>query len=556
MPDAARIILTGFSGTGKTEVGRRVARDLGWRFVDTDELIVERAGKPIERIFAEEGEPAFRAYERDAVAEVCRTANVVASTGGGAIVRDENRALILDSGLAVCLEARPETIYARLSRADGDAGAEAIVRPLLAAGGQDPLERIDSLKRERQWAYAQAHWTVTTDSFSVEQCSQEVIRAWRRIGLAAQARQDPQVVAVVTTDSSSYPIVAGWNILEEQLGRRLRETGFQGRAYVVCDANVLYPYGRAAQRSLHKAGIEAHLFTFPAGEPSKTVATCTAIFEWLAERRAERRDAIVAVGGGVCGDMAGFVAATYLRGMRLVQAPTTLLAMVDASIGGKVAVDLPAAKNLVGAFHQPALVLADVSALTSLPERVVREGWAEALKHGLAFDAGLVELYETHADDLLRLEPELTTQVIARNAAIKARVVTEDERETSGLRSLLNYGHTIGHALEAAAGYRRYLHGEAVAVGMAGAAMLGNLVGVTPERAVRRQGELLRRFGLPDRFSGVAVDKVLEAMTLDKKASSGDISWVLLEEVGQAKLQRGVPQEQVRQILSELGAAG
>ena len=554
MPDAARIILTGFSGTGKTAVGRRVARDLGWRFVDTDELIVERAGKPIERIFAEDGEASFRAHEREAVAEVCRMADVVASTGGGAIAGDDNRTLMLDSGLVVCMEAKPETIYARLSHSPaGDAG-EAMVRPLLTAGGQDPLERIESLKRERQWAYALAHWTVNTDGLSVEQCAQEVVRAWRRLGAAAQTRRDPQVAAVVTTESSSYPIVVGWNILEEQLGRRLLETGFQGRAYIICDANVLYPYGRAAQRSLHKAGVEAHLFTFPAGEERKTLATCATIFEWLAERRVERRDAIVAVGGGVCGDMAGFVAATYLRGLRLVQVPTTLLAMVDASIGGKVAVDLPAAKNLVGAFYHPSLALADVSALATLPERVVREGWAEALKHGLAFDAGLVELYESNAGDLLRLEPELTTMVIARNAAIKARVVTEDERETSGLRSLLNYGHTIGHALEAAAGYSRYLHGEAVAVGMAGAAMLGQRIGVTPEPVLRRQAELLRRFGLPDRFSGVGVDTLLEAMALDKKASAGDISWVFLEEVGKASLHRGVPLEQVRQVLAELSA--
>ena len=418
------------------------------------------------------------------------------------------------------------------------------------------MERIDSLKRQRQWAYAQAHWTVTTDSLSVEQCTQEVIRAWRRIGLAALVRRDPQVAAVVTADSSSYPIVVGWNILEEQLGQRLQSLGLHGRAYVLCDANVLYPYGRAAQRSLHRAGIEAHLFTFPAGESSKSMATCASIFACLAERRAERRDTIVAVGGGVCGDIAGFVAATYLRGIRLVQVPTSLLAMVDASIGGKVAVDLPAGKNLVGAFYHPSLVLADASALTTLPERVVREGWAEALKHGLAFDANLVELYETQADALLGLEPELTTRVIARNAAIKARVVTEDERETSGLRSLLNYGHTIGHAVESATGYNQYLHGEAVAVGMVGAAMLGHWAGVTPEWVVRRQGALLRRFGLPGRLSNVPADAVLEAISLDKKAVSGDISWVFLEEVGKARLQRGVPQEQVRQVLFELSRAG
>ena len=549
----SRIILTGFSGTGKTAAGRRLGRALGWEFVDTDELIIGRAGKPIERIFTEDGEAAFRVLEREAIAETCRGGAVVASTGGGAIMDDENRTLMLDAGLLVCLDARPETIYARLLRASAEGGAEAMVRPLLtAAAGQDPLERIESLKRERLWAYSLAHWTVTTDNLSVEQCAQEVLRAWRRIGAAAHAHRDPQVAAVVTTESTSYPIIVGWDILEAQLGQRLWDMGLQGRVYIICDNGVLYPYGRQAQRSLHKAGLEVHLATFPPGEASKTLATCTTIYEWLAERRVERGDAVVAVGGGVCGDMAGFVAATYARGVRLVQVPTTLLAMVDASIGGKVAVDLPAAKNMVGAFHHPSLVLADVAALTTLPERVLREGWAEALKHGLALDADLVETYESQADALLNLDPELVTEVIARNAAIKARIVTEDEKETSGLRSLLNYGHTIGHGIEAASGYSRYLHGEAVAVGMTGAAMLGERVGVTPEAVVRRQGELLRRFGLPDRVTGLAVDAVLEAMTHDKKASAGDISWVLLEDMGKAGLHRGMPAEQVEQVVTEL----
>jgi len=429
-----------------------------------------------------------------------------------------------------------------------------MVRPLLQANeGQDPLERIEALKRERQWAYAFAHWTVSTDTLSVEQCAQEVLRAWRRFGATTPgAYRDPQRAALVTTESASYPVLVGWGILEEQLGRRLAGTGFQGRAYLICDNNVVHPYGRAAQRSLHQAGIETHLFTFPPGEPSKTLATCATIYEWLAERRVERRDAIVAVGGGVAGDMAGFVAATYLRGIRLVQVPTSLLAMVDASIGGKVAVDLGAGKNLVGAFYHPSFVLSDVATLATLPKRALTEGWAEALKHGLAFDSGLVEIYESSAEGLLALEPELTTEVIARNAAIKARVVTEDERETSGLRALLNYGHTIGHGLETASGYESYLHGEAVAVGMTGAALLGQRVGVTPDAAVKRQAALLQRFGLPDRFSGVTIDTMMEAIAHDKKANGGDISWVLLDEVGSAGLHRGVPKEHVEQVLREL----
>ena len=548
------IILTGFSGTGKTAVGRRVARTLGWRFVDADEWIVERAGVPIERLFADEGEQGFRARERQAIAELCHEPKVVLSTGGGAILGEENRQAMLEAGLVVCLDARPETVYARLSGAVDGEGAEAMVRPLLGGEGQDPLERIEALKRERQWAYALAHWTVPTDALSVEQAAQEVVRAWRRMSTVLQSRGDPQVAAVVTTESASYPIIVGWDILADQLGQRLLATGFGGRAYVICDSNV-QAYGRLAQRSLHEAGVEVHLFTFPAGEASKSMGIAQTVYGWLAERRAERQDAIVAVGGGVTGDLAGFVAAIYLRGMALVQVPTSLVGMVDASIGGKVAVDLSEAKNLVGAFHHPRLVLADVAALGTLPERALREGWAEALKHGLALDAGLVETYEAGAEDLLALEPEAATEVVGRNVAIKARVVTEDERETTGLRMLLNYGHTIGHALEAASGYGRYLHGEAVAIGMTGAAMLGHRVGVTPHGVVERQRSLLQRFGLPDRFEEVPLASVLDAMTLDKKHSAGELRWVLLEDVGRARVHGPVPADKVEEVLASLAGS-
>ena len=549
------IILTGFSGTGKTAVGQRVARGLGWEFADTDQLIVQRVGKPISRIFAEEGEPAFREHEREAVADACGRPRTVVSTGGGAIMDDANRRAMLNAGLLVCLEATPETIYARLQGAAANEDSDTVVRPLLEGSAHNPLERIESLKQERQWAYALAQWTVPTDALSVEQVAQEILRAWRRFGPPLMAGDDPHLAATVVTEGGSYPVTVGWDILEQQIGKRMVAAGLQGRAYVICDQNVIHPYGRMVQRSLHKAGIEAHLFLFPPGEASKSLATAETLYGWLAERQMERRDTIVAVGGGVAGDLAGFLAATYLRGVSLVQVPTSLVAMVDSSIGGKTAVDLPAGKNLVGAFHQPSLVLADVSALATLPERALREGWAEALKHGLIMDASLVETYESRAEGLLSLEPELTTEVVARNAALKARVVTQDERETTGLRTLLNYGHTIGHGVEAASGYDGYLHGEAVAIGMIGAAKLGLRAGVTPGDVVERQQALLQRFGLPDRVEGVSKAAVLDAMARDKKSSLGQVSWVLLEAVGRATVHRGVPSEDVDSVLTELGAS-
>ncbi len=547
-----RIYLIGFSGAGKSAVGRSTARLLGWRFEDADERIVERAGKPVERVFAEDGEPAFRELERATIAEFAREEHVVVSTGAGSVMHDQSLGGMLSSGLVVALEARPETVYRRLSHIAELDGAEAMTRPMLQS--DDPLGRIESLKRERQWAYAHAHWTVHTDDLTIEQAALEVVRAWRRLGAPSAWEDDPELAATVRLEQGAYPVFVGWDTLEDQLGRRLTQMGLSGRAFIVCDSNVVHPYGRAAQRSLHAAGIEMGLFTFPAGEASKNLATATVLYEWLAERRAERRDAIVAVGGGVVGDLAGYVAATFLRGIRVVQAPTSLTAMVDSSIGGKTGVDLPVAKNMVGAFHHPAMVLTDVSALRTLPERALREGWAEALKHGLALEAGLVDLYEEHADALQSLDPELTTRAVAWNAAVKARMVSADEREMSGLRQLLNYGHTIGHGLEAAAGYDVYLHGEAVAIGMTGAARLGMLEGVTPPELVERQVSLIARFGLPSAYAGVEPDAILEAMSRDKKTTAGQISWVLLDGVGSSRTHRGIAPERVASVVRELGA--
>ena len=554
MTDGNRIFLIGFSGTGKSAVGRSVARLLGWAFADADELIVERADKSIDRIFADDGEPAFRRLERDIIVEMTTRERVVISTGAGSVMHDDSLGTMLASGLVVALEAHPETIYKRLSSIAEEDGAEAMVRPMLRSGGSDdPLGRIESLKRERQWAYARAHWTVTTDAMSAEQAAHEVVRAWRKLGAAQTWRDDPDLAATVTVEQGAYPVFVGWGTLERQLGQRLAESGFTGRAHIICDTNVVHPYGRAAQRSLHAADIEMGLFTFPAGEASKSLETATVLYGWLAEHRVERGDVIIAVGGGVVGDLAGYVAATFLRGIKLVQVPTSLTAMVDSSIGGKTAVDLPVAKNMVGAFHHPMMVLADVSALTTLPERALREGWAEAIKHGFALEAPLVDFYEQHAEALLSLDPELTTEAVARNAAVKARIVTEDERETSGRRMLLNYGHTIGHGVEAAAGYDAYLHGEAVAIGMTGAARLGMMEGVTSAEIVEHQASLIARFGLPSSYAGVAPEAIIQAMSRDKKTTAGQVSWVFLEEVGRAVTRKGVPVERVAEVVRDLG---
>ncbi|MDM8000687.1 MAG: 3-dehydroquinate synthase [Dehalococcoidia bacterium] len=543
------IILIGFSGTGKSVVAREVAASLGWEAVDTDDEVVRLAGKGIPQIFEQEGEPHFRRLERDALAEACQRTRVVIATGGGAVLDPNNRLLMRRSGVVVCLEANPGTIYQRLPKQND---SPASVRPLLAMA--DPMERIVELKQSRQAYYAIADWTVQTDHLSLPEVCQEVIRGWhywlRSHQEDAAEWDDEDRVCDVVTATERYPVYVGWGPLSS-LGEKAQEAGLSGGAYVVADAAVFLLYGDAVMNSLGRAGFKAQSFAVPQGEENKTLQTVSHIYDWLVDCRAERNDVIVGLGGGVIGDMAGFVAATYLRGMSLVQVPTSLIAMTDASVGGKTGVNHPKAKNLIGAFHQPRLVLADVQVLTTLPQRELISGWAEVIKHGFVFDRGLKGLLEENAERLASLEPEVTTEAVRRSVAIKARIVSEDERE-QGRRVLLNYGHTIGHGLEAATEYKEFLHGEAVSVGMVGAAMLSHELGILSADVVKQHRSTLKKFGLPTSCSDVKMKDVLKAMELDKKVRNKAVRWVLLEDVGRPVIRQDVPRHLVIKVLEEL----
>ena len=561
------LILVGFSLTGKSEVGRMAAERLGLPFVETDDAIAALAGKPVPRIFAKDGEPAFRALERQVVAQACRKHPQVIATGGGAVLDPDNRAAMLKSGVVICLGAKPDTIHRRLQRQLRSSRARA-VRPLLEGG--DPLKRIQALKVEREPYYALADWTIQTDHLSLEQVVDEVLRAYDLLKAKAKGRSRvaimfppadvrpappppafPGASFVVRTATATCPGYVGWGLLDH-LGERLKQLGLKGAAYVITDSSVFSHYGERALTSLKAAGFEADAFVVPAGEASKSLEQAERIYDWLAQRRAERGHAIVALGGGVSGDLGGFVAATYLRGLPLVQTPTSLLAMVDAAVGGKVAVNLPVGKNLVGAFYQPRMVLADTQTLTTLPPRELTSGWSEVVKHGLILDASLFDRIEGHIDEMKRLDRDLASQVVERSMAIKADVVNQDERETLGIRTILNYGHTIAHAIEAASSYEAYLHGEAVSVGMMGAARIGVEMGVTPPAVLDRQERVLRKFGLPLACPGLDPDAILHAMSLDKKVVGKAIRWVLLQDVGGATVRGDVPQDLVARTVHSL----
>jgi 3-dehydroquinate synthase len=291
----------------------------------------------------------------------------------------------------------------------------------------------------------------------------------------------------------------------------------------------------------------------PAGEASKSLRVAGELYAWLSEQRAERADVILALGGGVVGDLAGYVAATYLRGIALVQLPTSVLAMNDAAIGGKAAVDLAAGKNLVGAFHQPRAVIADTSTLSTLPRRAYLEGFGEVIKHAMILDPELLRQLERRGQALTRANPDIDalTEVTARSARLKALIVSSDPHER-GLRAILNYGHTIAHAIESVTGYSEYLHGEAVSIGMAGAARISERMGLIDEETLTRQLDLQRAFGLPLQASGLARDAVLDAMLMDKKVVDGKARFILLEGIGHAVVRDDVPAELIEETVRGL----
>ena len=536
------VYLTGFSYTGNSTVGRILAARLGMEYVDTDELIEAEQERSIPEIFAQDGEAVFRELESVTLTQVAERQGVVVATGGGMVMDPENRAVMQRTGAVVCLEAQPATILSRM-RADV---SDATVRPLLASA--DPLARITALKASRQAAYAIADWTVTADGLTTEDVAAEAERGaeagWQRAEagrlLEAFENSDADVAFTVRTETAAYPIVVAPGALES-LGRRLSELGLAGRACVITDSGIPGQLRETALGSLTEAGFDPLMLEIPAGETSKNLAQAGELFAELSANRIERRDTIVALGGGVVGDLAGYVAATYLRGVAFVQVPTTLLGMVDASIGGKVAIDLPSGKNLVGAFYQPRLVLSDTRALNSLPARQLTTGWAEVIKTAAIFDADLFDYLETNAQSILAGDEAMRAHAVLRCSAIKGRVVSLDEREMTGLRARLNLGHTLGHALENALEYTGILHGEAVAIGTSFAAHLAERVGSITTDERKRQIDLLKAYGLAtDAPPGVDLSGIQAALAVDKKVSAGRTRWILCDGIGSGRLRDDV----------------
>ncbi|MCX8107851.1 MAG: 3-dehydroquinate synthase [Verrucomicrobiae bacterium] len=353
----------------------------------------------------------------------------------------------------------------------------------------------------------------------------------------------------VPLGNRSYAIHIGTGLIGK-LGKYCESLGLGHRCAVITDRNVARHYLDRAIASLEKAGFSCAAIVLAPGENTKNLRTVEACYNRLAKAQIERSSFVVALGGGVVGDLAGFVGATYLRGISFVQVPTTLLAQVDSSVGGKVGVNLKIGKNLVGAFYQPTLVLADVDTLSTLPERQYRAGLAEVVKYGVIYDAGLFEQLEWKLSRMLERSPGTIVEIVARCCEIKAEVVSKDETE-GGLRAILNFGHTIGHALEVLGAYSKYLHGEAIAIGQVVEARISTRLAGLPQADAERIGQLLNSAGLPVevKLSAREFTRLWRTMHLDKKAKEGKVRFVLVPRIGQAVWGQTVSKEVVRQFL-------
>jgi 3-dehydroquinate synthase len=356
----------------------------------------------------------------------------------------------------------------------------------------------------------------------------------------------------VQLGNRSYAIKIAPGLID-QLGRECARLKLGARCAIITDTNVGRRFAKAAFNSLATTGFSPSLIVVPAGETAKSLKTVQTCYDLLAAHRLERKSFIVALGGGVVGDLAGFVAATYLRGIAFVQVPTTLLAQVDSSVGGKVGVNLKAGKNLVGAFHQPRLVLCDLDTMRTLPEREFRAGLAEVIKYGIIYDARLFAQLERDLPKLLRREPQILAAVVARCCEIKADIVGQDETE-NGLRAILNFGHTIGHAIENISGYGKFLHGEAIAIGQVAAAKLSFALAGLSGRDAGRIRDLFKLAGLPYflKLNAIQRKKLFAAMRLDKKVSGGEIKFVLARKIGKVVWGQRVPENLINRALDEI----
>ncbi|MFQ6031770.1 MAG: 3-dehydroquinate synthase [Candidatus Zixiibacteriota bacterium] len=518
--DRKNIIITGFMGTGKTTVGKEVARRLNRNFYDTDQMIESKTKISIPGIFDRFGEAHFRKLERNITRELLTTTkDAVISTGGGTLLSLENRNRFLNSGIVFCLSSRIEVLKKRIN--------DSFSRPLLLRERFE--ENIKNLLNKRKREYKRLPNQIDTSDLSPEQAAEKIIQTYLKV-TQQDLRSIVKIKVEINPASNSYTVAIKTGVIKE-VGRFLKKSFSSGKVFVLTNDEVHSLYYKGVKNSLDKFGFDHKVIIIPDGERYKNLKTYNYVFNKLIEHKADRHSVLVTLGGGVICDLGGFVAATYMRGVKLVHIPTTLVAQIDASIGGKVAVDHKMAKNLIGAFYNPRLVLTDPEVLNTLRRKDFLNGLFEAIKIALVCQKELFFFIADKLSGILRKEEYLLRQLIVRCIKEKVRIVQRDPFEKN-LRMILNFGHTFAHALETNKKYRSISHGEAVGLGMLLALRLSNKLGHLTEHKTARISELILKLIKSDRLKGVDPGQIWGTIALDKKGKEGKVRFVLLKDIG------------------------
>ena len=543
------IVLVGMMGAGKTSIGKRLAQRLGIPFNDADAEIERAAGMTIPEIFSTRGEAEFRLGEQRVIQRLLGEGASVLATGGGAFMNADTRKRIAEAGVSIWLKADFDVLLRRVKKRSN--------RPLLQT--EDPEKTLRDLIETRYPTYAEATLTIHSRDVAHEVIVDEIIfELSSHFGLRTPTiiKPDPLSDLVkVDLPGRAYDIVIGSGLLETA-GERIAALGKGLSVAIITDENVAQHHLATLQNSLQNSDIRSHAVVLTPGEKTKSMAMVTKVVDEILAAKLERGDLVIALGGGVIGDLAGFAAAITRRGMRFVQIPTTLLAQVDSSVGGKTGVNSDHGKNLIGAFHQPSLVLADVDCLDTLSKREFAAGYAEVVKYGLINDAEFFNWLEAHHEGVFAGGAD-RVYAISKSCRAKAAIVMRDERE-EGERALLNLGHTFAHAFERIVAYdgARLVHGEAVAIGLCCAFRFSQKLGLASGQDASRIERHLEKAGLPTKIKAIPgwtarSDEILDAMAQDKKVKKGRLTFILARGIGESFIAPDVESGDVRSFLDD-----
>ena len=543
------VVLIGMMGAGKSSIGRRLAQRLSLNFSDADHAIESAAGMSIPEIFAQHGEEEFRKGERRVIARLLSDGQMVIATGGGAFQAEETRLRIAEKAVSVWLKADVDVLLRRVRKRTN--------RPMLHT--EDPEATLKRLLDDRGPNYAKADLSIQSRDVPHDIIVDELMLALERhlvitdtVSEQDNAGLETSTVKVGLGDRAYLIEIGPYQL--EQAGEKINRVLPNAACMIVTDAHLAPLHLGTLQKSLEAAGLRHHHLVVPAGEKSKSYAMFETVCDAVIAAKIERGDCVIALGGGVIGDLAGFAAASVRRGVQFIQIPTSLLAMVDSSVGGKTGINSRHGKNLIGAFYQPRLVLADTHVLNTLPEREFRAGYAEVVKYGLINDVGFFNTLERNWREVFAGGPA-RLQAIETSCKAKAAIVARDERE-DGERALLNLGHTFAHAFERLVDYdgTRLVHGEAVAIGLVAAFRFSVALGHCSGQDAVRVTNHIRQVGLPTEIYDIpgfnaSAEDILDAMAQDKKVSRGQLTFILTRAIGESFIARGVASNDVRSYL-------